>query len=904
MKLGMYWTYPTRSLVRGGQRTLLAIICISVGVLAIVAMQQVTYEAQAGLTGDARQVNGGDLNIDLSAAPLTANDLAFFTQIETQGAITHYTAVDAQPLDLRYHGAALSVKLLAIDPTAYPLPGGITFDQPRDAQLSHILHDGKVVITSDIATALQLHLGDTFTFGALDGRTSEVTIGGIMQTSGLYQYKQILIDHAHYAALPSATYETVIDNIVYVDVPGHTDANATAVERRVHAQFPLAETQTIQELLAVDQNTIQTIRTFLQSVGLLALLIGGMGIFNTIQVSLSRRRMEIATLKTVGFRSSELALLFGVETGLIGLIGGIVGTGAGLGISLVLKSQFERIFAFTFPTIIDGASLLSGLAIGSCAAVIFGLMPIVHASQMRPKTVLRDRVEGIEQGSMFQTIGLTFLLIALFSVLALSIVQQVQIALLIVAGVGIVLGLLSLIVGILVFAISHLPVSTNWNWKITGSAGGLETLGVVLLLVRQPAGWIVVVLASLVLLLIFLPRTEKARVAFALRNLGQTPVRTVITILALCVSTFTIGMVLVTGLSVRASLEGYIVTSPDNIAVIAHRSDQTAIVQQLAMAPGVKNMRQNIISKNRVVAINGQPISTLVGPDAIPPSALSRSLSGIQGYSLATGDLPDSRLYTLVRGGQDNHIGRNLTTSDTGTGNALVPQRVSLDPLDLHLGDTITLSGQTSGKQATITIVGFYTSTFAIEPVQVDAQVVQAISSGTPLTLTIAYVTPSAMNTVLAAIQGSVPSAQTTSLADSSGYIEAVITNIITFVATIASLALFASIINIANSVTLSMFERWREIGILKGLGYTSRHVLSITLLENGVAGLIGSLLAVTLMIVMLPLFGQVFHLTFALPFWLIAGTIVAIAALCIVVAALVAWRAVHVRPLEVLRFE
>ena len=50
MKAKLYWSYPARSLVRGGQRTLLAIFCIAVGVLAVVALQLVGNMVNAGLT--------------------------------------------------------------------------------------------------------------------------------------------------------------------------------------------------------------------------------------------------------------------------------------------------------------------------------------------------------------------------------------------------------------------------------------------------------------------------------------------------------------------------------------------------------------------------------------------------------------------------------------------------------------------------------------------------------------------------------------------------------------------------------------------------------------------------------------------------------------------------------------
>jgi cell division protein FtsX len=55
MKAGFYWRYATRSLWRGGQRTLLAIFCVAVGVMAIVSLQLVGNMVNNGLTANVRE---------------------------------------------------------------------------------------------------------------------------------------------------------------------------------------------------------------------------------------------------------------------------------------------------------------------------------------------------------------------------------------------------------------------------------------------------------------------------------------------------------------------------------------------------------------------------------------------------------------------------------------------------------------------------------------------------------------------------------------------------------------------------------------------------------------------------------------------------------------------------------
>src|SRR5579883_1998682 len=95
MKTSMYFNYTTRSLLRGGQRTVLACFCVGVGVMAIVALQLVGLMINGAMTANVRDANGGDINISagLGARAFTPSDLSFFEHLKSSGTITGYTAL-------------------------------------------------------------------------------------------------------------------------------------------------------------------------------------------------------------------------------------------------------------------------------------------------------------------------------------------------------------------------------------------------------------------------------------------------------------------------------------------------------------------------------------------------------------------------------------------------------------------------------------------------------------------------------------------------------------------------------------------------------------------------------------------------------------------------------------------
>jgi ABC-type antimicrobial peptide transport system permease subunit len=238
----------------------------------------------------------------------------------------------------------------------------------------------------------------------------------------------------------------------------------------------------------------------------------------------------------------------------------------------------------------------------------------------------------------------------------------------------------------------------------------------------------------------------------------------------------------------------------------------------------------------------------------------------------------------------------------------LTPNRASLAPLKLKLGDTLTLASQDGKQQVTVTVVGFYDSSSVIS---IGASMFS--DNAVPQTLTpgkIAYVyslkmDPRQTDQKLSDLRAAVPAAQTFSVSDLLLLITDLLNNLIVLLTAVASLALIAGIIIIANAVALAMLERRRELGILKSVGYTSGDVLTEVLVENGVVGFTGGLLAMGLVTLALTLLGKlVFKTDLGVGAWLALGIVLSTAAVCMVVSWIVAAQATRVRPLEVLRYE
>ena len=947
MKIGLYWTYSTRSLIRGGQRTVLAIFCVAVGVMAIVALQLVGLSVNQALLGNIIEANGGDIRLNADLAPLRQPDLVFFDKLKQQGRITDYaTAYDPGGSITLPTGEEETFSFIAVSHN-FPLVGQANFVAPtQDLQMQNVVSGNDVAMSSTVFDALKAHIGSSYRVKTLDGRFVPVTVAAEFQEDGVFRGPQIIISRATLNAVPGpkGVLEPVQYGTIYMSVP---TANLDAVRTQLSQQFPSARVITANDLLKQRQSQVDQIRLFLRIVGLLALFIGGIGIINTMQVLLRRRQIEIAMLKTTGYRHVDLYALFGLEAALLGIVGGIVGTLVGLGTSFLVRSVVERAFFIHLPIVLDTLTLVSGLLIGLATALIFGLLPIVQASQVRPLSVLREIIERKKFTSRLITTVLLVILSVLFVLLASAILGDVLTAAIAVYGGAGVIFSLALGFSLLVLAISRLPVYEKprprmllWILMAIGitllsilvlvallllgeaaiavtTRTGHDLIGTYALVVLGGMG-IVLVGGSLVYFLavivnsvvMFTPRSWKTAVMLAYRNLGRQRLRTTTTLTALFVGVFAIGLILIMGQGIKDSINTTLSTLfTHNVFVVVPPNQKQAVQNQLALTKGIdsgKTLVNTVVPQVYPILVTGRDINTILRSvrktDKINARDIVGDLTDLQGFDLSGGkkNLPTIILKT----------GRNLQPGDAGTNAVVLGSELELNPVNLRVGDTIVVQSTDGTVTRVLKVVGFYDSTspqgnpnFAV--MLADSAMAEQLGGSQTLEVFSLKVDPNQVPALKKHLNAAVPAAFILSVVDIDTLVNQVLNNLIIMLTTLASLAMVAGLIIIANAVALAMLERRREIGILKSVGHTSRSILSTVLIENGLVGLLGSLVAMLLAVGAITALSRfVFHTEIGIGTPLVALIIGATSLITMFVALVVAWGAVRVRPLDVLRYE
>ncbi len=148
--------------------------------------------------------------------------------------------------------------------------------------------------------------------------------------------------------------------------------------------------QTSEQLLETFQSIFAVVQGVLVGIAAISLLVGGIGIMNTMYTSVIERTKEIGTMKAIGAKNSHVLLLFLLESGLLGLVGGLIGVGIGIGLAKTAEYMAgialgsDLLQASMSPVILGGA-----LAFSFIIGTLSGILPALQASKLKPADALR-----------------------------------------------------------------------------------------------------------------------------------------------------------------------------------------------------------------------------------------------------------------------------------------------------------------------------------------------------------------------------------------------------------------------------------------------------------------------------------------------------------------------------------
>jgi len=826
-----YLRYAAKNLRNSGRWTMFAVLCVAAGVATVVALRSLGLAIGDSLLANLRDVNHGDV----SASTVGGGPFAFtFNQGEAESSIfsdfelekarrlaeqynaqmstySVYYNIQITAQDYNNQGRPQVISSFFIDPQTYSPTREIRAIDPPGLTLPDLFIGGQeIVLSQNLAEAQNIQVGDLV---RISGTETPFIVRGIVPTDVEANVNNIVaafFGFVYIDAQQAATLQlSPAPNYISFALPdGSGTEKIDELEQNIWQQMiGVHRVQTTSSLLERNEELADMLSRFIVVLGLGALLIGGVGIVNTMLVMVGRRTMEIASLKTFGMKGRQVALLFVTEAFFLGLMGSILGAIIGVLLSMVVNQYGEAFLQQRLTWRFHPDAVIYGLGLGMVVTMVFGVLPVLMAAKVRPAIILRPNEIHVPRASWLQAFGALLIVILVLGVIAGQIVGP-----------------------LFVRALGEARAPNATVIGIIGVALTLVILGILVGIL-----WVIVWFVS------HLPSFGSVDLRLALRNMTARRTRTATTLLALSAGMFALSSITFFGLGARQIMQfQFAETLGGNVMVIPLLPNQlgrTLVDILFSLSSDVTyNTRLNAFLA-RLEAVDGQPVE--IDGSRFP---------GVNIPSLVRqGDNPDVHSGVLV-------AGRDLAPEDRGKNVVVLAQQslvesavrdFTLDELGIHVGSIVTF--RTGRERADYEVIGIVSSPNAIIPNFGGAFFPpETLRSSIGFQFNILQVPPERLNDVLLSL-----SSTPFSMAIDITFLDTLMTRLINQLSAIPTLvgllSLLAAAVIMANTVSLATLERRRQIGVLKAMGLRRGRVLRVMLLENTLIGVLGAVLGIAI---------------------------------------------------------
>jgi putative ABC transport system permease protein len=589
-----------------------------------------------------------------------------------------------------------------------------------------------------------------------------------------------------------------------IDVAAAPGVTPEALRARIRAVLPrTVEVRTGEQEAAKETSNLESnlsfLRTFLLIFAYVSLFVGAFIIFNTFSITVAQRTREFGLLRTLGASRRQILRAVIFESVLLGACGAVLGLLGGIALAPGLDQLFKA-FGADLPdngTVIESRTIIVSLLVGMAITLLAGLMPALRATRVPPIAALREGVEIPPRTPITRGRHAVPILLALIVLrLVVSIVQG--------EGFGTVAVLL-----VLSFVFLYIRLRQRKRGRRYRVVPALaRTLGV-LVTWRGITG------------------------RLARENAMRQPGRTMVTAAALTIGLALVTFVAVLAASFKTSIDhavdrtfaGNLIVDNSQGGGRAEQGIPALVAPALRRVPGVASVTPIAFTVARQRG-HGENSSVT----ALEPASFERAykIEWEQGSPATLLSLGSTGTVITKEFAKSRHlrVGQAITVlTPTERNVTLTVRGIASDETRL-LGDlTITLPLARSAFGQREDAINFVT----YAPGYSDAQV-------QPL-----------VNRLLAM---SFPQAQSRTAAQFKNEQASQIDTLLTLIYVLLALSVIVSLFGIVNTLILSIYERLRELGMMRAIGTSRKQLRQMIRYESVITALIGGVLGLVIGIV------------------------------------------------------
>ena len=382
------------SLVNRKLRLGLTVLGIAIGVAAIVGLLSVGFGLQNAITESMEQfgsdkimVMGGGAMGSLGGASLESNDLDEIKRIK---GVDEAGGMIFKVLPVKFKDEIKTAYVIGIDSAdaekffsemqSFKIADGRFFKQgDKDATtIGKIVGSG--LFEKDVKVGNDLYIDNT-----------KIEVVGIMGEIGNPQDdSQIYV--------PLDTMKEIIgdtDELTYIVIKASdvskVDSIAQDVEDYLDDKYGKEnfKAYTSEQVAESVGQIFSIISIVLGGIASIALVVAGIGIANTMYMSVMEKTREVGVMKAIGATNKHIMEIFLVESAIIGMLGGLIGIIIGFGVSAVVTYYAKMSGISMLEATVTPELAIGGLLFAVILSMIFGLLPARKASRMNPVDALR-----------------------------------------------------------------------------------------------------------------------------------------------------------------------------------------------------------------------------------------------------------------------------------------------------------------------------------------------------------------------------------------------------------------------------------------------------------------------------------------------------------------------------------